>query len=706
MTDEGTPGAFGLLHPVVQHHVVNTLNWLALRPLQEQAVEPLLAGSDALLIAPTAGGKTEAAMLPLLTRMEAEQWTGTSVIYVCPLKALLNNLEPRLSSYAAWLGRAAAVRHGDTRAADRKRQAADLPSVLLTTPESIEAMLVSKKSDPARLFGRLRAVVVDEVHAFAGDDRGWHLLAVIERLARLAGCELQRIGLSATVGNPEELLRWLQGPTERPGRVIAPPAPLSAPPEITLDFVGTVANAATMVAGLHAGEKRLVFADSRQQVEDLAVRLRHNGIDTHVSHSSVSVEARQHAEAAFAQSRDCVIVATSALELGLDVGDLDRVIQLGAPQTVASVWQRLGRTGRRPGTSRNLLVLGSDDDDFLRAAGLLVLLGDGFVEPITAPPQPLHIAAQQMLGLALQRGRIAGVEEVGRLAHLGLGDPVELHDIFRWLVAHGYLDMDQGLAFVGPSAERRYGRRNFMELLAVFTSDPEIVAWHGRQHLGGLDPLLLMAKVDGPRIVSLGGRTWEVVHIDWRRKRAQLEPSDQLGRSRWSGTARAYSYELGQAIRHVLLGTEPAGVHQTARAQERLARLRAEYAARVHLAGTVVSDDDGQPRWWTFAGYRANAVLLAALAEAAPEVVDSWSLGNLHVSLRAGTTPAAVTQAMAAARDLFGDDLAGAAVVVTDEALRKLKFADLLAPEVAVRTLAARAADVRGAAITVNTPIR
>jgi ATP-dependent Lhr-like helicase len=203
------------LHPALAHHVVNSLGWRTLRPLQCEAVEPLLAGHDAVLLAPTAGGKTEAAMFPLLTAMERERWTGVSMLYVCPLKALLNNLAPRLATYAAWLGRSVAVWHGDVVASDRRRILRERPDVLLTTPESIEAMLVSTRVEHRQFLGDLRAVVVDEVHAVAGDDRGWHLLAVLERLTRLCGRPLQRVGLSATVGNPVDLLDWLPGGRRR-----------------------------------------------------------------------------------------------------------------------------------------------------------------------------------------------------------------------------------------------------------------------------------------------------------------------------------------------------------------------------------------------------------------------------------------------------------------------------------------------------------
>ncbi len=510
------------LHDAVQHHVVNSLGWTTLHPLQEQAVEPVLRGDDALLLAPTAGGKTEAAFFPILSRMEAEHWRGLSVLYVCPLRALLNNLEPRLASYASWTGRRVALRHGDTTAGARKRMLIDRPDVLLTTPESLEAMLVSTLTTPAELFADLRAVVVDEVHAFAGDDRGWHLLAVLERLSRLAGRPLQRIGLSATVGNPEALLHWLQGSGagERPAVVVAPQASGATTPELQLDYVGTVANAATVIASLHRGEKRLVFADSRRTVEGLALGLRECGTETFVSHSSLSVDERRRAETAFAEARDCVIVSTSTLELGIDVGDLDRVLQIGAPRTVASFLQRLGRTGRRAGTARNMLFLATDDQELLRAAALLRLFADGFVEPVVPPEQPRHLVAQQLLALCLQEHRVGSQTWPSWLDGLPLSSGEDQRDIGAWLLAEGQLDADGGMLFVGPEAERRYGRRHFLELLSVFTADPEFTVLHGRDEIGTVDPLVFTRRVDGPRILSLGGRAWKVTYTDWKRRRA------------------------------------------------------------------------------------------------------------------------------------------------------------------------------------------
>jgi ATP-dependent Lhr-like helicase len=327
---DGEADVLDRLDPVVLHHIVNTLGWPNLRPLQRAAITPLMAGQDAVLLAPTAGGKTEAACFPLLSAMAEQKWTGTSVLYLCPLKALLNNLVGRVDTYAQWLGRRAALWHGDTKESVRQRLRAEAPDILLTTPESLEAMLIGVKTDHARLLGSVRAVVVDEVHAFAGDDRGWHLLAVLERLERVTGQPIQRVGLSATVGNPDQLLRWLQGAGAgtRTGHVVAP-AVLSppaggghdgaAPPrpagDVELDYVGSLDNAAKLIAALHKGEKRLVFCDSRRQVEELGAALRAREVTVFLSHASLSVDERTRSEQAFAEARDCVIVSTSTLEL-------------------------------------------------------------------------------------------------------------------------------------------------------------------------------------------------------------------------------------------------------------------------------------------------------------------------------------------------------------------------------------------------------
>jgi ATP-dependent Lhr-like helicase len=185
--------AFDQLHPALQHHIVNSLGWRELRPLQQQSIVHILAGQHAILLAPTAGGKTEAAFFPVLSRMLTENWTGLTVLYLCPIKALLNNLDHRLTGYCDLVGRRSGIWHGDIKDAEKRsilREPVDCP---LTTPESLDVMLVSRRTDRDALFRNIRVVIVDEIHSFAGDDRGWHLLALLERLTKIAGREIQRL---------------------------------------------------------------------------------------------------------------------------------------------------------------------------------------------------------------------------------------------------------------------------------------------------------------------------------------------------------------------------------------------------------------------------------------------------------------------------------------------------------------------------------
>lgn len=679
MTDE-----FDLLHPGVQYHIANTLRWNGLRPTQAAAVEPILSGGDVVVLAPTAGGKTEAAMFPVLSRMAAEDWQGVSVLYVCPLRALLNNLQPRLNGYCQWLGRTAAVWHGDVSKAQRQRILTERPDVLLTTPESLESMLVSTKVDPRVLFSGLQAVVVDEIHAFAGDDRGWHLLAVLERLSRIAGRELQRIGLSATVGNPDELLEWLQGAQRSRAKcVVAPDAPVAAiTPEITVDYVGSISNAAKVIASLHQGEKRLVFVDSRRQAEELGVALRGHGIETYLSHSSLSAAERRRSEEAFAEARDTVIVATSTLELGIDVGDLDRVIQIGSTRTVASFLQRLGRTGRRAGSTRNCLFLCVEDDSVLLAAGMLKRWSDGWVEPITPPAHPRHIAAQQLMALCLQQHRIGATEWSEWWGDLPVFDD-STAEIVEFLVAEGYFDCDGPFLQIGPEAERRFGRRYFSDLTAVFTAPPEFVVLAGRVEVGTIGTDLLTESTDGPRLLLLGGRSWKVTHIDWERRRCFVEVADGGGKAKWSGISGGLSYEVTRGMREVLLGAAPSGVTFTARAATALAELRSTFADNVAADRLIVRlPDDSTGRWWTWAGTAANRTLQASL----PLVVDPRQrIDEKSVRLRPGVSVQELTASLAAIEWRDPE--------VDANALRGLKFSAALPGDLAVKTLSARLGD-------------
>jgi ATP-dependent Lhr-like helicase len=693
---------FDRLHPALQHHVVNSLGWKDLRPFQEAAIEPVLAGRHLLILAPTAGGKTEAAFFPVLSRMLAEGWRGLGVLYVCPIKALLNNLDARLGRYCTLLGRRSALWHGDVATGRKRAILREPPDCLLTTPESLEVMLVSQKGNARGLFGDLRAVIVDEVHAFAGDNRGWHLLAVLSRIERLCGREFQRIGLSATVGNPRELVDWLGGTCGGPRQVCHPPEGPAAEAEVRLDHVGSLHNAAVVISRLHRGEKRLVFVDSRSRAEQLARELRSLAVTTFITHSSLSQDERRQAEEAFAGRDDCVIVATSVLELGIDVGDLHRVVQIDAPATVSSFLQRMGRTGRRPGTNRNCLFLATDDESLLRAAGLIELWSGGYVEPVVPPPEPFHILAQQLMALCLQErgvgrqewtGWLEGVPAFARMPAERTGEVVS------WMLAEGILFDEDGVLWLGRKGEEEFGRKNFLELFSVFTSPPLFAVRHGRQELGFVDETTFLSRREGPRVLLLGGRAWRVTHLDWGRRVAHVEATEDTGRSRWRGAGLTLGFPLCQAIRLLLAG-KASSPRWSRRAQTRLAEIRQGHSW-VHSEGpSLLSRPPSGAEWWTFAGTQANATLASELFRVCGGRVDHDALA---ITVEGAEGLPAIERAV---REVGSRDPASMAARIEEEALEGLKFAECLPKELALLTLASRLRDEPAIRAVLFQPLR
>ena len=697
------------LHPTLAHHLVSTLGWTELRPLQQAAIAPVVAGQDALLLAPTAGGKTEAAAFPVLSRMAAEGWTGLSVLYLCPLKALLNNLLPRLETYGGWTGRRVALWHGDTAGSRRRAILAGPPDLLLTTPESLESMLVSANVDHRRLFADLQAVIVDEVHAFGSGDRGLasarrprtadpdlRAAAAADRAVRhrrqpgraaRAGCRGPRSGSAPARSSP-------------PRRRTSPARSVTIRQTRYLTFSWTTSGpwrTPPRSSRRCTGERSAWSSATPSGSWSCSAReLRARGVTTHLVHASLSLDERRRAEQAFAEGRDCVIVSTSALELGVDVGDLDRVIQVNSPPTVAGFLQRLGRSGRRPGTTQELPVPGPERGRAAArrraAAGLEPRLRRA---GRTAAGAPAHRRPAAARALCLQEKRIG--EQLWQ-DWLSLPDlTVSARPITSYLIEQGFVDREDGMLFIGPEAERRFGHRHFMGLMAVFTAPPEFTVLHGRNEIGRVDPVLLADWVEGPRLLLLGGRSWRVTWTDWKRRRCFVEPAESGGRARWlSSTPGGISYELARAMRDVLLGADPP-VTLTRRAAGVLAGLRSDAIGRVAAGGTVISGSDDDLRWWTWAGYRANATLKATLGGLADE---SQRVDDLSIRLRADLRPQTWSAAVKELRDQL------CLPEIDDKALSGLKFSDALPRPLAVATLATRLADLDHAAAVLAESIR
>ena len=608
---------FEQLHSALQYHVVNTLGWSTLRPTQLAAIAPIQAGVHCLLLAPTAGGKTEAAAIPVLSRMLTESWPAASVLYICPIKALLNNLEQRLKHYAGLVGRRVEVWHGDVSQSRKRRALNDAPDILLTTPESIEAMLISTRVDQLAWFGNLQVVIVDELHAFAADDRGWHLRSVLHRLDQYLQRPLQRIGLSATVSNPKELLDWF---APNGSRAVVGNASVSTDADVTIDHVSSLENAATVISRLHRGQKRLVFCDSRSSAEQLSSMLRAHEVRTFLSHASLSASERRQAEAAFSEEKDCVIVATSTLELGIDVGDLDKVIQIDAPSTVSSFLQRMGRTGRRGDSRRNCTFLTTNDNAFLLALGITQRWSEAWVEAAIPPAKPWPIVAQQAMVATLEREELPTHELAsvltGAFPELAVG---QIEQLVEYMVQAEYLDRSEAIIRVGPRLEREYGRGHYRDLLASFSGSMLLTGKHGNAEVGYIDPTVLTGEQES-RLILLGGRSWRVTGIEWAKKTVWLEPAKEGGKARWLGGARSLSREVCQGIRTALAEGAPTLITLSQRAKGALQFLQDYMSVSPGTHFMAMKAEDPTVRTWTFAGTRANRTLARYAAGAGSKV--------------------------------------------------------------------------------------
>jgi ATP-dependent Lhr-like helicase len=697
-------GGFDRLSGALQFQIVNALGWKELRPVQERTIDAVLDGDDCVVLAPTAGGKTEAAFFPLLSQMSDEDWRPTSVLYLSPIRALLNNQEERVARLAGLVSRRAFKWHGDVGARARRVFLESPADILLTTPESLEAMLMSPRVPAREVFAGLRAVVIDEVHAFADDDRGGHLAAVLERLSRYAGRMPQRIGLSATVGNPDEILAWLGGGAGRPGRVVDPGG-VRKKPEIALDHVGSVEGAATVIEALHPGRKRLVFVDSRRGAEELGRQLSDRGVLTFVTHGSLSASMRHDAERAFAEGDSCVIVATSAMELGIDVGDLDHVLQIDAPASVASFLQRMGRTGRRAHTTPNMTFLATDDQSLLQAAALVKLFDAGYVEPVRPSRRAAHLLAHQLMALCIQTGGIGRLDWwqwlQGAAPFQALTSD-ERATVVAWMLREEILVENDGRLWLGVQGEKKYGRANFRPLYAVFESPRMLTVRHAAHDIGTVDANFLLS-LQAPGVLGsfvLGGRTWEVLDIDWSRGQCAVKPAAAGRAPRWSGAARHLGYALCQAMRAVLVGDD-RDARWSERAHLALRSLRAEYAF-LRDGDDFVEQSRGEIVWHNFAGGAAN-VLLARLLEA--ELGEAVIARNTSLVFKgdAGRSRAGIDAALRALREQDRPNHADALRFAPDGARSRIsKFLPCLPEDLARSVLVDKTVDVATARLVVG----
>lgn len=584
----------------------------SLRPPQEAAISPLLAGKNLILSAGTASGKTEAVIAPLLHlywRKAAEE-DCTFLIYISPTKALANDLEKRISSIVEPLGLHTGIRHGDRDDLKRKK----VSHILITTPESLEVLMLRK--DPS--LEKIEAAVLDEVHLLYNTQRGLQLSILLERLARLRGRAIQKAALSATIGSLSHIRDFFFLPDEEVELLSFPAArALSAVIRSVPGEEGFVKLMMSLLTGPQP-LKLLLFADSRKECERLAAMLSsqeslRDQIFTH--YSSLSAEMRVQTEAAFSELPSAICIATSTLELGIDIGDIDATILWGTPSSVESYLQRIGRGNRRTAETKVLCLVPHDSKQMLLEALKFLILYDAASkgELPSFPPCEIYGAeAQQFLShIAWKDYGYTPLRELHELtASRGYGDRKTVESILEALCEKEFLKRHDFKHSYGADEGLHSLVRHRMIYGNFPLSSRSLLLYHGRLQLGEVPAINgLIIKTDD--IVNFSGKRWRVDKITY--EDIHLEPVSQGKRGKdfiYTSPGQGFDAFLSNRLWRWLTGTEE--LPQMLFTESLLKALRPfVQSLRAHLSPSTVPHAilNGNHLYFTFGGYLVNRAI-------------------------------------------------------------------------------------------------
>lgn len=536
--------AFARYAPFIQEYIYRK-RWTDLREVQVEACDAILDTDKHILIASgTASGKTEATFFPILTLLDKKPSNSVGIMYIGPLKALINDQFERLNELLEEVDIPVWSWHGDVSQSHKKKAVKIAKGILQITPESLEALIMRHPGDACRLFSDLRFIVIDEIHALMGADRGLQVLCLIKRLEKLTGCSPRRIGLSATLNDYAPAMKFLTSGSNSDAitvgiknhkRTISLCVESFILPEDDNAADKVFEEYNTFLYNNCHTKKCLIFANSRANAEKTIAdmkeeALRRNERDIfYVHHGSVSAELREETESALRENiGPTVAAATLTLELGIDIGDLDSTIQLGAPYTCSSFVQRLGRSGRRTGKSQmmflNLYQMEGKQKnpfelmpwDLLRSVAIIQLyLEEHWVEPFEQKKKPFSLLAHQTLSVLMSKGELPPSELArGVLTLPAFKNTVstsEYRELLQYMLKENYLQrMDNGGIIVGLKGERICSHFTFY---AVFQEEEAYKVTDGNGEIGTLNDRHAVGDV-----FVLAGRSWVVISLDDERK--------------------------------------------------------------------------------------------------------------------------------------------------------------------------------------------
>lgn len=519
--------SFELLSEPIRRYIRDQ-RWKELRPIQNAAIFKILTTHENyILAARTASGKTEAAFLPILSAVNFEE-PGVQVLYISPLKALINDQFTRVEELCKYLDVVITKWHGETNRSAKDHLLKNPNGVVLITPESIEAMFVNKPYNVKHLFSNLKFVVIDEVHSFISTDRGIHLKALLSRLQSINSIPFRIMGLSATIGDYAEAKRFTGN--ESATKVLLDKTAKNVDTRFRF-FLGEGSELPVeLMNDLYkqiADHKVLIFPNSRGRTEEIAVKLkkiadRVGGHPNYFSHhSSVDKDVREYVEffAKTNRRENFAIACTSTLELGIDIGTVDEVVQVDATNSVTSLIQRLGRSGRQDGKKSKLSVYTTDKWSLLQSLACWVLHEQGIIEPPESIETPYDILLHQTLSIVKASSGIFKQDLISQLqsnfAFIGFARSA-VEDIVEHLIATDMLEQLRRELILGIEGEKIVNSREFY---SVFQTELNLKVVCSGRPIGDLpfSPQI----IEGSNIF-LAARIWTITYIDLKARTIEV----------------------------------------------------------------------------------------------------------------------------------------------------------------------------------------
>lgn len=593
------------------HFLSNSLGWKELNAIQKKAIPSVLNGNNTLILAPTASGKTEAALIPIFSDILDNHLEPMSVLYISPLKALINDMHNRIEKWGNHFGLTATKWHGDVSKYQKDKFTKNPTDFLSITPESLEVILMNRTSgEKERVFKNIKYILIDEIHYFANSDRGIQLNSILNRISKYAP-NTPIIGLSATVGNPEVIAEWIN--PNNPAEIVRD----NSGRKLQYKVLNIQEEFLSGVLEKYIDKKVLIFANSRRTAELSYYKLKKN-LDMKnifIHHGSINKETREENEDKFKMEPNGFMVATNTLELGIDIGDIDLVVQLSSPNQVSSFSQRIGRSGRRSKLQRTILL--SQGFNLLVSLAEIMLHHEHKVEKINISKKSIDILFHQILSSIFEKGTIHFRDLFNELKDCYAFSNITFEEYKELLIEmkkQGLLDINHNKLTLGYEFEKKFGKSNYKNFYAVFSPSFSYTIREGNREVGTLDIVYAIDLHDGDYF-NLAGKLWKVKSIDHEKYVVHVS-KQQLTHNKiptWYSEGAPISYLITNKIYEILQGDfDKKFLKPFDTSANEIIEMAIETAKEDEFRRGIIPVElnNGNVYIYTFAGDKANKLLL------------------------------------------------------------------------------------------------